>query len=166
MGPRRLVLRYRRHVEDASISHQQEPDLDGDDSVEAASDAEVAPTTVSPPIDMEPRVRGPGGAFASLDDVCVTDVFENRARVMRSVLGEVARFGEFGVSTPLVLGQSDPRTGEGGGAHLIGQASQGGRGGSVNPLIPKGSASNAENPTSWTAQPAGSAENSVRRKTP
>ena len=30
-------------------------------------------------------MRAPGGAFASLDDVCLTDVLENRARVMRSV---------------------------------------------------------------------------------
>ena len=27
----------------------------------------------------------PGRVFASFDDVCLTDVFENRARVMRSV---------------------------------------------------------------------------------
>ena len=86
---RRLVLRYRRHGEDASTSHQQDPDLDGADSVEGASEAEVEdvvePTAVSPSLDMEPLVRAPGGAFASLDGVCLTDVIENRARVMRSV---------------------------------------------------------------------------------
>ena len=63
--------------------------MDGVDSVEGASLAEVEdvvePTAESPPIDMEPRVRAPRGTFASLDDVCLTDVFENRARVMRSV---------------------------------------------------------------------------------
>ena len=64
--------------------------MDGVDSVEGASLAEVGdvvePTAESPPIDMEPRVRAPRRNFvASLDDVCLTDVFENRARVMRSV---------------------------------------------------------------------------------
>ena len=82
-------MRFRRHAEDASTSHQQDPDLDGDDSAEGASEAEVEdvvePTVVSRPIAMEPRVRAPGGGFASLDDVCLTDVFENQARVMQSV---------------------------------------------------------------------------------
>ena len=49
---RRLVLRNRRHGEAASTSHQQDPDLDGLDSVEGASEAVVEdvvePTVVSP----------------------------------------------------------------------------------------------------------------------
>ena len=53
------------------------------------SDAEgqdvVAPTEVPSLLNMEPRVRAPLRAFTSLDAVCLTDVFENRARVMRSV---------------------------------------------------------------------------------
>ena len=47
------------------------------------SDAEgqdvVGPTDVPSPLNMEPRVRAPLRAFTSLDAVCVTDVFENRA---------------------------------------------------------------------------------------
>ena len=56
---------------------------------EAGSDAEgqeeVAPTEVRSPLNMEPRVRAPLRAFTSLDAVCLTDTFEQRARVMRSV---------------------------------------------------------------------------------
>ena len=47
---------------------------------------EVVEATVdSNPIPMEPRVHAPAGAFASLDDVDLNEVFELRAKVMRSV---------------------------------------------------------------------------------
>ena len=45
----------------------------------------MAPTEVPSPLNMEPRVRVPLRAFTILDAVCLTDVFENRARVMPSV---------------------------------------------------------------------------------
>ena len=48
--------------------------MDGAHSVEGASEAEV-----------EDGESTQGGTLASLDYVCFTDVFENGARVMRSV---------------------------------------------------------------------------------
>ena len=45
----------------------------------------VEPTAVETPVQMEARVRAPARAFAGLDVVHLNDLFENRARVMRSV---------------------------------------------------------------------------------
>ena len=46
---------------------------------------EVEHTADSEPVLMEARVRAPVTAFSSLDSVNLTEVFTNRAHVMRSV---------------------------------------------------------------------------------
>ena len=45
----------------------------------------LEPTVVQTPVEMEPRVRAPVRAFASLDAVDFSELFERRAKVMRSV---------------------------------------------------------------------------------
>ena len=68
----------------------REREWDSDtESVGGASDVEVkevVETTVAEiPVVMEARVRAPVRAFASLDAVNLVDLFDDRARVMRSV---------------------------------------------------------------------------------
>ena len=71
---------------DHGVEHEWDSDTD---TVGGGSDVEVGeilePTVVETPVAMEPRVRAPVRAFASLDAVDLSDLFETRAKVMRSV---------------------------------------------------------------------------------
>ena len=81
---RRLVLISQR----ADDVRDREWDSDTE-SVGGASDVEVSevvePTVAESPVVLEARVRAPVRAFASLDAVNLVDLFDHRARVMRSV---------------------------------------------------------------------------------
>ena len=81
---RRLVLVSQQ--DDHGVDHEWDSDTD---TVGGGSDVEVGeilePTVVETPVAMEPRVRAPVRAFASLDAVDLSDLFERRAKVMRSV---------------------------------------------------------------------------------
>ena len=68
----------------------REREWDSDtETVGGASDVEVdevvEPTVAEIPVVMEARVRAPIRAFTSLDAVNLVDLFDHRARVMRSV---------------------------------------------------------------------------------
>ena len=73
-------------VEDEASGGEESQDTEIDLRGSDVEVEEVVETTVdNNPIPMEPRVHAPAGAFASLDDVNLNEVFESRARVMRSV---------------------------------------------------------------------------------
>ena len=81
---RRLVLISQR----ADVVRDREWDLDTE-SVGGASDVEVSEvvehTVAENPVVLDARVRAPVRTFASLDAVNLVDLFDHRARVMRSV---------------------------------------------------------------------------------
>ena len=85
--------RPRRRLVLVSQQAHQGVDHDGESDTESlggASDVEdvgevLEPTVVETPVPLEVRVRAPARAFASLDAVNLTDLFESRANVMRSV---------------------------------------------------------------------------------
>ena len=72
-----------QEVSDHSDSGSGSVSIDGVSDVEVGEVVEA--TAVSEPVVMEPRVRAPVTAFSSMDAVNLSDVFGNRARVMRSV---------------------------------------------------------------------------------
>ena len=79
-----------KRAQRADDVRDRERERDSDtESVGGASDVEVnevvEPTVAEIPIVMEARVRALVRAFASLDTVNLTDLFDHRARVMRSV---------------------------------------------------------------------------------
>ena len=83
--PRRRLVLVSEQV-DHGVDHEWDSDTD---TVAGGSEVEVGeilePTVVQIPVAMEPRVRAPVRVFASLDAVDLSDVFERRAKVMRSV---------------------------------------------------------------------------------
>ena len=81
---RRLVLVSQQAHH--GVDHEGESDtesLGGASVVEDVGEV-VEPTVVEIPVSMEARVRAPARAFASFDAVNLTDLFESRAKVMRS----------------------------------------------------------------------------------
>ena len=85
---RRLVLVFDPPAE-GEMFGGQESEEDTESLAGAASEVEIVevpePTVDSDPIPTELRLRAAPGAFASLDAVFLHEVFEMRARVMRSV---------------------------------------------------------------------------------
>ena len=81
---RRLVLVSQQEVPESD--HEWDSDTD---SIGGASDVEgvdvVEPTLVEDPIILEGRLRAPVRSFASLDAVNLSELFESRPRLMRSV---------------------------------------------------------------------------------
>ena len=75
----------------AALSDHDSEDDSGSDTItlNGGSDVEIGEmvehTADSEPVVMEARVRAPVTAFSSLDSVNLTEVFTNRAHVMRSV---------------------------------------------------------------------------------
>ena len=81
---RRLVLVSQQEVTESD--HEWDSDTD---SIGGASDVEgvdvVEPTLVEDPIILEGRLRAPMRSFASLDAVNLSELFESRPQLMRSV---------------------------------------------------------------------------------
>ena len=78
---RRLVLVSQVHDVERASDHEWDADTD---SIPGASDVEVGdevePTAEEIPVVVEPRVRAVGGAFASLDVVNISEVFDRRPK--------------------------------------------------------------------------------------
>ena len=79
----RLVLNFQQEGREES-DHEWDPDTD---SLGGVSEGEVEDVAVpaSEPIDAEARVRAPARSFASLDVLNLSELFEGRPRLMRSV---------------------------------------------------------------------------------
>ena len=71
--------------EEEASSHEESQDEENLRGSDVEVEEVVEATIHSDPIPMEPRVRAPAVAFASLDAVNLNEVFQLRARVMRSV---------------------------------------------------------------------------------